>query len=232
MSTPVGGSVAKPHTDSCAPVTAAGTLRTARSRSASAATATTASSDAGVKPSRPGWRTSRTPEKPTAMALQRRHPTGSSRNTAAPNVTASGNACRMAEALERVVSTMADTNAAVATISPRLRSMTGSDSTAREHTRWPRRRAKVVKVSVPPRPIRTMIWPMGSPAAICLISMSSSAKLAMASTIIRLPRRLSIGALSRRVGLGRIEGAWGLLHPRSASGAPAFSLSTTTEVTS
>jgi hypothetical protein len=64
-----------------------------------------------------------------------------------------------------------------------------------------------------------------------LISMSSSAKLAMASTIIRLPRRLSIGALSRRVGLSRIEGAWGLLHPHGATAAPAFSLSTTTEVT-
>ena len=52
-----------------------------------------------VKPSVPGRTMTRTPTKPTAIAAQRRQPTGSPRNSAAPSVTVSGSAWKIAEAL-------------------------------------------------------------------------------------------------------------------------------------
>ncbi|MDZ7829510.1 MAG: hypothetical protein U5K33_08515 [Halofilum sp. (in: g-proteobacteria)] len=127
MIAPVGTSEANAQVASCRPVISAGIRRLARSRRASAATATTASSDAGAKPPRPGWMISITPAKPTAIAAQRRHPTGSPRNSAAPSVTASGVACRIADALDSVVSTRAVMKLADAMTSPRLRSSTGVD---------------------------------------------------------------------------------------------------------
>src|SRR5690606_30169559 len=49
-----------------------------------------------------------------------------------------------------------------------------------------------LKISAPPQPTSASTWPIGTEAAICLISTSSSAKPAIEATISRLPRRLSI----------------------------------------
>jgi len=73
-----------------AEVIAAGRARVARSRAASPATPITANSALASKPANPGRMISITPAKPTMIAVQRRQPTGSPRNSAAPMVTASG----------------------------------------------------------------------------------------------------------------------------------------------
>ena len=54
------------------------------------ATASSAHSEAGSNPLSPGRMITRTPRKPTEIAVQRRQPTVSPRKTAAPKVTASG----------------------------------------------------------------------------------------------------------------------------------------------
>ena len=89
--TPASGiSDRKPQADSCIEVIDGATRRVARSRTASPATASSAQSEAGSNPLRPGRMMTSTPRKPTRIAVQRRQPTVSPRNTAAPKVTASG----------------------------------------------------------------------------------------------------------------------------------------------
>src|SRR5690606_10124146 len=134
----------------------------------------------------------RTPTNPMATAVQRRQPTDSPRNSAAPSVTASGVACRIADALDSVVSTSAATKHTEPITSPRLRRTISRDSASRDITRLPLTSASALKISAPPQPTSASTWPIGTEAAICLISTSSSAKPAIEATISRLPRRLSI----------------------------------------
>src|SRR5690606_565396 len=141
---------------------------------------------------RPGWMISRTPAKPMPTAVQRRQPTGSPRNSAAPSVTASGVACRIADALDRLVSTSAATNVTEPMTSPRLRSTISRENASRDSTGLPLTSDSVLKISAPPQPTSASTWPIGSADAICLISTSSIAKPAIEATISRLPRRLSI----------------------------------------
>ncbi|MNL30653.1 hypothetical protein D3C87_1524010 [compost metagenome] len=84
--------------------TSAYILRVKRSRAAVTASEATTSRAPEVKPSGPGRMMTSTPMKPTMIAAQRRQPTGSRRNSAAPSVTISGRDCNMAEALENSMS--------------------------------------------------------------------------------------------------------------------------------
>ena len=86
---------------------AGGAARVARSRPAKPSVPATARSEAGWKASRPGRRITSTPAKPTPIASQRRQPTFSPKQSAAPATTTSGVACRIAEALDSGVSAMA-----------------------------------------------------------------------------------------------------------------------------
>ena len=76
----------------CNEGTSAGMARVARSRTVQKKTVARTSADHTEKAPKPGRRMIRTPIKPTAIALQRRHPTGSRNTMAAPMVTASGRA--------------------------------------------------------------------------------------------------------------------------------------------
>ncbi len=73
--------------------------RVTRSRTTMVSTAPKANSAWTSNPSVPGRTMIITPTKPSSSASPRRQPTASPRNSAAPSVTASGIACRIAVAL-------------------------------------------------------------------------------------------------------------------------------------
>ena len=71
-----------------------------RSRSERQITPNRAKIDAGWKLSRPGFTIKTTPIKPMNTAVHRLHPTFSLKIKAAPNVTKSGAACKIADTVE------------------------------------------------------------------------------------------------------------------------------------
>ena len=99
--------------------------RVARSRAAQKTTETSAINENSLKPATPGRTMMRTPTKPAAIASQRRQPTGSPNNIAAPSVTASGSAWKIAAVLASGKCTIAARNDTVPPTSPITRRATG-----------------------------------------------------------------------------------------------------------
>ena len=143
-----------------------------------------------------------TPKNPTAIAAQRRQPTRSPKNRAAPSVTTSGVACKIADAEDSGVSTIAVTKQTVPTISPPARTKTGVLTIARSNNARPCIRTMAPNTTDPPHPSTTRIWPTGKSSPISLMKLSSTAKPSMDSTIKRAPRKLSIAVFQPVVSPG------------------------------
>ena len=165
-------------------------VRVIKSRPAAKKTQATMSSDQPLKPSDPGRTMIMTPRKPTTIANQRRQPTGSFSKTAAPSVTASGSACKMAEALAISMWARPTRNVTVASISPIERPSTallssnfgGRNAPVFQHSR------NIMIDAIRPR--TNMICPAFNSADASFTNVSLMVKPAMETAMNSAPRKL------------------------------------------
>jgi len=166
--------------------------RVARSRPAKNIAARSAKIEAGIKLSKPGRRINKTPIKPTKTALQRRQPTFSLKNIAAPIVTNNGNTCKIAEADDSGVKAIARTKNKAPKSSHRVLTMMGVVN------RFLWKIGAFVSspinknIMLPLNPRMMMISETGRLSESILINRSSNAKPAIASIINKAPFKLSI----------------------------------------
>ena len=99
--------------------------RVAKSLTAKNIVAITASSEAGIKLSNPGRKINKTPKNPIITAVQRRQPTFSPKNTAAPIVTINGVVIKIDAADESGVKAIAEVKNNAANSSQNVRTITG-----------------------------------------------------------------------------------------------------------
>ena len=147
---------------------------------------------AGWNAADPGRRISATPPSPTATADQRRQPTGSDRNTAAPRVVMIGPAWAMAVTSDSGSSDSAVIPSTIASISPPLRTSIGVHRSSGASSRAPVERAIANMIAVPPMPSSNRISPTGTRAEASLMNMSSVAKPAIVRIISSEARKLSV----------------------------------------
>ena len=99
--------------------------RVAKSLTAKNIVEITASSEAGIKLSNPGRKINKTPINPIITAVQRRQPTFSPKNTAAPIVTINGVVIKIDAADDSGVKAIAETKNNAANSSHNVRMITG-----------------------------------------------------------------------------------------------------------
>ena len=130
-----------------------------------------------------------TPKKPTAIAIQRRQPTGSAKNTAAPIVTASGSACMTAEILASGNCASATRKKIVAPSSPMARSSTTRWKMCRhaESASWCHATRVISTVAKQPR--TNMICPMLTSEEAIFTSESLRVNPAIDTAMKTAPRR-------------------------------------------
>ena len=126
------------------------------------------------------------------MASQRRQPTLSPRNNAAPSVTRSGLAWITADKVDNCMSDSAITKLTVARTSAVLRIITDRINSTGLNQRCPNRAAQSPNKTAPPMPNKNRICQTGISRAAKTMNMSVSAKASIASVIQAMPLRLSI----------------------------------------
>ena len=131
--------------------------RVARSRADRQITAITASKLKGLKSANPGLTIKIIPKKPMRTASQRLIPTVSHKKIAAPAVIANGVPCRMAEAEDKGVSTIAPTKNNAPNKSANVLVMTCLSSRSRLKTGCFETIAKNKKIIEPLNPMITII---------------------------------------------------------------------------
>ncbi len=169
----------------------AGRRRVNRSRAAAKNTDNSTNSDIAWKPPRPGRIMINTPTKPTAIAIQRRQPTGSPRNTAAPTATASGNACRIAAIVAKGSACRVVRKASVAQTSMIERYNTVGTSSSRSLRSKPCCQMITNTNSNSIEPRMAMIWPTCNSPSRDLINMSLMVNPIIDNIIYRLARTLA-----------------------------------------
>lgn len=152
----------------------------------------TAKSDAGIKLSNPGRKINNTPKKPTITAVQRRQPTFSPKNTAAPIVTISGVAIKIDDAEESGVKAIADTKNNAANSSHNVRMIRGLFSRSLCIIGARVRSAVIKNTAAPLKPRVINICDTGICDERSLINKSSRANPAMDKIMNKIPLKFSI----------------------------------------
>ena len=152
----------------------------------------TAKSDAGIKLSNPGREINKTPKNPTITAVQRRQPTVSPKNTAAPIVTINGVAIKIDDADESVVKAIAETKNNAANSSQNVRMTSGLFNRLLCRIGARVRSAIIKKTAAPLKPSVINICDTGKCDERSLINKSSRAKPAMAKIMNKMPLKFSI----------------------------------------
>ena len=152
----------------------------------------TARSDAGIKLSNPGRKINNTPKNPTITAVQRRQPTFSPKNTAAPIVTINGVAIKIDVAEESGVKAIAETKNNAANSSQNVRMIRGlfNRSLCRMGARV--RSAVIKNTAAPLKPRVISICDTGKCDERSLINKSSRANPAMDKIMSKIPLKFSI----------------------------------------
>jgi len=150
--TPAIKIIQKPQTPRTDPLNVFGAARVARSRPAKPSIPNTARTDKGVKLSAPGRKITKTPQSPTKIAIQRRQPTVSPKNNAAPATTTIGVACKIAVADDKGVNTSASVKNSRPMISKALRTNIVRLTTACGNSDCPCEIARAEKIKDPPSP--------------------------------------------------------------------------------
>lgn len=154
-------------------------------------TPTTGKISQPVKPAPPGRITISMPTSPTPIAAQRRQPTGSRRNSAAPSVTTSGAVCMIAAISESGIFDSPTIIPSAPIISKTLRSITfgAKASVSRSGTR--RHSAIVTRSALQPRLSITMTCPTGAVWEASFRKASLAASNAIEATISAMARSVS-----------------------------------------
>src|SRR5262245_30977025 len=131
-----------------------------------------------------------TPTKPAEIASQRRQPTASPRNSAAPSVTASGNAWKIAAVLASGKCTIAVRKAIVPATSAATRNAIGLTIAELSLRTLDCRKKSAAISSIAKMPRTSITWPKFISDDTALVIASFIVKLAMPTTMNRLPRML------------------------------------------
>ena len=152
----------------------------------------TASSEAGIKLSNPGRKINKTPINPIITAVQRRQPTFSPKNTAAPIVTINGVVIKIDAADESGVKAIAETKNNAANSSHNVRTITGLFNRFLCRIGAWVRSAIIKHTAVPLKPRMINICDTGICEERSLINKSSRANPAIARIMNKIPRKFSI----------------------------------------
>jgi hypothetical protein len=125
------------------------------------------------------------------MAVIRRHPTGSFNNIAAPNVTAKGKDCKIAEIFAKGICRNASKKVIVAPTSPKVRQPKSRRSPpAREKLPTPMTLARINRATTVSDPRTAIASDNGTVCVASFINVSFSVKVVMATTMYKMPREL------------------------------------------
>ena len=167
-------------------------VRVTKSLTAINTVAITARSEAGIKLSNPGRKINKTPQNPIITAPQRRQPTFSLKNTAAPIVTINGVAIKIDTTDDRGVKASAETKNNAANSSHNVRMITGLVNRLLCRIGSWVRSAIIKNTAAPLKPRVINICDTGKCDERSLINKSSRAKPAMAKIMNKIPLKFSI----------------------------------------
>ena len=166
--------------------------RVAKSLTAKNIVEITASSEAGIKPSNPGRKINKTPKNPIIIAVQRRQPIFSPKNTAAPIVTINGVVIKIDATDESGVKAIAEVKNNAANSSQNVRTITGLFNRSLWRIGACVRSAIIKNTVVPLKPRMINICDTGTCDERSLINKSSRANPAIARIMNKIPRKFSI----------------------------------------
>ena len=166
--------------------------RVAKSLTAKNIVEITASSEAGIKLSNPGRKINKTPKNPIIIAVQRRQPTFSPKNTAAPIVTINGVVIKIDATDESGVKAIAEVKNNAANSSQNVRTITGLFNRSLCRIGACVRSAIIKNTVVPLKPRMINICDTGTCDERSLINKSSRANPAIARIMNKIPRKFSI----------------------------------------